>query len=48
MSAYIVVYVVLSVLSGIAVYAAVTPVHRPSRGQYKLGASEKDASNTPS
>jgi hypothetical protein len=37
MSAYMIVYVVLSAMSAIAVYAVATPVYRSTGEQHELG-----------
>ncbi len=46
MIAHIIVYVILSVVLAIAVYAVGTPVNRSTREQHDLGESEQDASNS--
>ena len=43
MIAYIIVYLILFVLSAIAVYAMATPVHR---GRHDLGECEQNASSS--
>ena len=46
MIAYIIVYLILFVLSAIAVYAMATPVHRSTRGRHDLAECEQNASSS--
>jgi hypothetical protein len=44
MSAYMIVYLILSAMSAVAVYAVATPVHRTTREQHELSDSLAGAS----